>query len=141
MNKYILMFCLLGSVIMIEANSRFQYLADDVIYDGKTKLYWYAPKDKLRNKWEDAITKCKHLSANSLNQWRLPNIKEYYTLARSYDLSSNEVYTKVNAYGQYITSTSVPNNPKEILTFEYKGLSSRRVTKTSEYEYLCVRNK
>ena len=52
----------------------------DIIVDSSSSLEWQDSITPVEKSWEDAIDYCENLSLSSKNDWRLPNIKELFSI-------------------------------------------------------------
>jgi len=92
-----------------KANARFKRDHKiQVVLDTKTNLMWQDNKTPYMMKWADAKTYCKSFGVARLKNWRLPNIKELYTLVDkskkepsiddAFENTKNHHYWSTNTY-------------------------------------------
>ncbi len=111
--------------------------------DDKTGLVWQDDQAVLENemKHEDAVTYCHDLELDGFDDWRLPTLKEAYTivdmrqdrpaLKRGFEIRSDE---------RFWTATTFIDNPeKEAWRLSMSYGEAEPYTKKRDYHVRCVR--
>ena len=111
--------------------------------DDKTGLIWQDNKDvgKIEKSQKDALKYCADLKVDGYSDWRVPTVKEYYTIV---DLYRNRPALK-NGFSQregewFWTSTNFAGDPKNYawrISFSYGEVEAYR--KDREHHIRCVR--
>ena len=94
-------------------NARFQRdHMKQVVLDTKTDLMWQDNKTPYMMNWADAKTYCKSFGVARLKDWRLPNIKELYTLVdkTKKELSINDAFENTKN-DHYWSTDTYPGEP------------------------------
>jgi hypothetical protein len=128
------MFAIAGTLLM--ANSSKQ--------DDKTGLIWQDNQEITQNSinHDEAKTYCQDLEVDGFSDWRLPTLREYYTII---DLRRNRPALKngfeIRDDGRYWTSTLFVKNPeKEAWYISMSYGEAEPYNKSRVYHVRCVRN-
>lgn len=128
------MFAIAGTLLM--ANSSKQ--------DDKTGLIWQDNQEITQNSitYDEAKTYCQDLEVDGFTDWRLPTLREYYTII---DLGRNRPALKngfeIRDDGRYWTSTLFVKNPeKEAWYISMSYGEAEPYNKSRVYHVRCVRN-
>jgi hypothetical protein len=134
MKHIVWMLALNGTLLM--ANSSKQ--------DDKTGLIWQDNKEITDNSlnYDEAKTYCQDLKVDGFEDWRLPTLREYYTIV---DLTQNRPALKngfeIRDDGRYWTATLFAKNPKNDAWYISMSYGEAEPYKKSRiYHVRCVRN-
>ncbi len=113
--------------------------------DDKTGLVWQDNQVVLQNEMihEEAVEYCHSLELDGFDDWRLPTLKEAYTIV---DMGQNRPALKkgfeVRNDGRFWTATSFIDNPgKEAWRLSMSYGEAEPYTKKRDYYVRCVRGK
>jgi len=134
MKNILWLFTITGTLLM--ANSSKQ--------DDKTGLIWQDNKEILDHSlnYDDAKQYCQNLDIDGFNDWRLPTLREYYTIV---DLTQDRPALKngfeIRDDGRYWTVTPFAKNPQKEAWYISMGYGEAEPYKKSRlYNVRCVRN-
>jgi len=112
--------------------------------DEKSGLIWQDNKDvaQVTFNYNEAKDYCNALKVDSYEDWRLPTLKEFYTIV---DLTQNRPALKngfeVRDDGKYWTSTSFAKKPKKEAWYINMSYGEAEAYKMSRvYHVRCVRD-
>ena len=112
--------------------------------DEKSGLIWQDNKDvaQITFNYNEAMDYCNALKVDSYEDWRLPTLKEFYTIV---DLTQNRPALKngfeVRDDGKYWTSTPFAKNPKKeawYINMSYGEAEAYNMSRI--YHVRCVRD-
>jgi hypothetical protein len=119
-------------------------MANSSKLDDKTGLIWQDNKEILENNlnYDEAQTYCQDLEVDGFNDWRLPTLREYYTIV---DLRRDRPALKngfeIRDDGRYWTATPFVKNPeKEAWYISMSYGEAEPYKKGRVYHVRCVRN-
>ena len=119
-------------------------MANSSKLDDKTGLIWQDNKEILDNNLnhDEAQTYCQNLEVDGFNDWRLPTLREYYTII---DLRQDRPALKngfeIRDDGRYWTATPFVKNPeKEAWYISMSYGEAEPYKKGRVYHVRCVRN-
>ena len=119
--------------------------ADGTVTDLRTGLIWQQSDDGVARSWQGAIDYCSALSLAEKSDWRLPTIKELFSISDLTRLSpsADPVFSVSDVYnGEYWSSTTDASYPVTAYEVNFIDGSYRRSSKDYEpaYSYArCVR--
>jgi len=132
--KVQLFMLMLGSTLLFAASSK---------QDEKTGLVWQDNQVVSQNEMtqQEAIVYCQNLKLDGFEDWRLPIVKEFYTII---DLTKNRPALKngfeVRNDERYWTSTPFAKNPdKEAWRISMSYGEAEPYKKSRDYRVRCVR--
>jgi len=118
-------------------------LANSSKIDEKTGLIWQDNTEISQNdlNYNDALKYCKNLKVDGFSDWRLPSIREMYSIV---DLSQKRPALKngfeIRDDGRYWTSTLFSKNPKgEAWYISMRYGEAEAYNKSRVYHVRCVR--
>lgn len=85
----------------------------DTVYDPDTKLTWQITDSTNKKTWGNAIQYCEYIELGGYSDWRLPNVKDAYTMvdpAQGCGGFDSNVFTVTSGgtnQGMYWTSTAM----------------------------------
>jgi len=81
---------------------------DSTVTDTKTRLVWQKSTSGSEMNWEAALSSCEALTLGSLSDWRLPNIKELFSIVDTseYNPAIDETYFPATQSADYWSSTT-----------------------------------
>ncbi len=125
---------LIGTTVLFAASSKM---------DDKTGLVWQDNKDiaSIEKSYTEAQKYCQNLTLDGFTDWRLPTLKEAYTIV---DLSRDRPTLKkgfeVRLNERFWTDTEVAKNPdKEAWRLSMSYGEAEPYKKTRAYRVRCVR--
>ena len=130
--------------IMGLSNIRDTSMANSSKLDDKTGLVWQDNKEILENNlnYDDAKIYCQDLEVDGFDDWRLPTLREYYTIV---DLRRNRPALKngfeIRDDGRYWTATPFVKNPEKDAWYISMSYGEAEPYKKGRvYHVRCVRN-
>lgn len=99
------------AIIFVAASAQAGSFTDDgngTVTDNTTSLMWQKEDDNIKRTWTDAVSYCEVLTLAGYSDWRLPNVKELWSLKQPDDYTDptiDETYFP-NTDSVYWTSTS-----------------------------------
>jgi hypothetical protein len=121
--------------------------SNDTITDNNTQLVWQKEASSTKQNWTESLTYCSDLDLAGYNDWRVPNIKELFSIVNVGFVNSgiNETYFSGTELGGHYWSstTSVDvNTQAKIIHYYYGHVSIGNESKSSNgNQYVrCVRN-
>ncbi len=131
-------------ILWILAISGTILMANSSKQDDKTGLIWQDNKEVAENNLnqDEAKTYCQDLEVDGFRDWRLPTLREYYTII---DLMRNRPALKngfeIRDDGRYWTSTLFVKNPeKEAWYISMSYGEAEPYNKSRVFHVRCVRN-
>jgi len=133
--KQIFLTLVLSTTLLIATSSK---------VDEKSGLIWQDNQDvaQVTLNYSEAKNYCKALKVDTYEDWRLPTVKEFYTIV---DLTQNRPALKngfeVRDDGKYWTSTPFAKNPKKeawYISMSYGEAEAYNMNRV--YHVRCVRN-
>ncbi len=131
-------------ILWILAISGTILMANSSKQDDKTGLIWQDNKEVAENNLnqDEAKTYCQDLEVDGFRDWRLPTLREYYTIV---DLTRNRPALKngfeIRDDGRYWTSTLFVKNPeKEAWYISMSYGEAEPYNKSRVFHVRCVRN-
>ena len=119
-------------------------MANSSKQDDKTGLIWQDNQEITQNSitYDEAKKYCQDLKVDGFSDWRLPTLREYYTII---DLRQNRPALKngfeIRDDGRYWTSTLFVKNPeKEAWYISMSYGEAEPYNKLRVYHVRCVRN-
>ena len=119
-------------------------MANSSKQDDKTGLIWQDNREIVEKNlnYDEAKIYCQDLTVDSFNDWRLPTLREYYTII---DLTRNRPALKngfeIHDDGRYWTATPFAKNPqKEAWYISMSYGEAEPYKKGRVYHVRCVRN-
>jgi hypothetical protein len=98
---------------------------NDIIYDNATGLMWKKSQSSNLN-WSDAINYCNNLSSGGYHDWRLPNVRELFSIINKNNsiISFNPIFgeTKTTAFWTSNRIKSVGIDSALLLIIGYQQL-------------------
>lgn len=145
--KYYLCFCLLFLSLSSSIHGResFMKVGDRSVMDRKHNLIWEQKSDANRTKtfsWKAAIQYCEQLSHDGHGNWRVPNIKELWSLTRLKQEEKpliNLTWFPKTAQGNYWSGTSEDGNGSNSLYVNFSEGSLEGSPKSTSLHVRCVR--
>lgn len=125
----------------VSVPNHFTDINNEIIYDEITGLSWQKSPYYDSLTWENALSYADTLSLGGFTDWRLPNIKELFSINdnSSSNPSLPASFFNVNAAAKYWSSTSLPNQPTRAWYMNTQfGITTYDV-KTNRHEIICVR--
>ncbi len=123
-----------GTLLMAESSKQ----------DDKTGLIWQDNQEVVQNSitYDEAKIYCQDLEVDGFTDWRLPTLREYYTII---DLRRNRPALKngfeIRDDGRYWTSTLFVKNPeKEAWYISMSYGETEPYNKSRVFHVRCVRN-
>ena len=111
---------------------------DDVLYDGRTNLYWERRDESGIMTLEEAKIYCNDLTKGAYDDWRLPTIQEFQTILNFSDQAYPDGYFKfLNTY--YWTKTPLADLPDGFWAVDHSAGYNSRYMKDSFWGARCVR--
>jgi hypothetical protein len=88
--------------------SSFTDNGDNTTTDTKTRLVWQKSTSGSEMTWEEALSSCEALTLASQSDWRLPNIKELFSIVDTseYNPAIDETYFPATQSADYWSSTT-----------------------------------
>jgi hypothetical protein len=88
--------------------SSFTDNGDSTVTDTKTRLVWQKSTSSSEMTWEAALGSCEGLTLASQSDWRLPNIKELFSIVDTseYNPAIDETYFPATQSADYWSSTT-----------------------------------
>lgn len=91
-------------------NQRFSVI-NNLVFDSLSSLIWIQIPDTTLKTWEEALRYAENFNTGSIDNWRLPNIKELQSLV---DLNTSNPSIRKSVFptaviGQFWSSTTTPN--------------------------------
>ena len=133
------------SIIVLAAVSATLLFAESSKLDEKSGLVWQDNRDIVKNElsYDDAVKYCRDLVLDGFDDWRLPSIKEAYTIV---DLSRDRPALKkgfeVRIDERFWTATSFVDHPdKEAWRLSMSYGEAEPYRKNRSYHVRCVRGK
>jgi hypothetical protein len=133
--KHTLWIMALGTTLIMAASSK---------QDEKTRLIWQDDQAVTENKfnYKDAKKYCEDLSVDGFENWRLPTLRELYTIV---DLRKNRPALKngfeVQDDGRYWTSTNFAKDPEKSAWYISMSFGEAEPYKKGRvYHVRCVSN-
>ncbi len=120
---------------------RFVVLGDGTVFDSLTNLTWQTQPSASAMNWEEALSYAEKQTVAGKTDWRLPNIKELYSLHSLTDFSpavDKSVFPNIGITKLW-SSTSLPNQTVQAWYWDTNTGLTTHVAKTSMYNVLCVR--
>ena len=120
-------------------------LANGTVLDNVTNLVWQQEDDDQNSRsWEEALAYCETLELAGQTDWRLPNIRELYSLIdRSLTIPRiDQAYFPNTNLANYWTSTTLNGVPSQAhsVSFFSAQISPTNKTGLSNILVRCVRN-
>ena len=132
------------NILWILAISGTFLMANSSKLDDKTGLIWQDNKEILENNlnYDEAKTYCQDLKVDGFDDWRLPTLREYYTIV---DLRRNRPALKngfeIRDDGRYWTATPFVKNPEKDAWYISMSYGEAEPYKKGRvYHVRCVRN-
>jgi len=132
------------NILWILAISGTLLMANSSKLDDKTGLIWQDNKEILENNlnYDEAKTYCQDLKVDGFDDWRLPTLREYYTIV---DLRRNRPALKngfeIRDDGRYWTATPFVKNPEKDAWYISMSYGEAEPYKKGRvYHVRCVRN-
>jgi hypothetical protein len=116
--------------------------AEDTVTLGKLQWQDDSKAKTIKRDWMLANEHCKELSLAGKNDWRLPTVKELYSIVdkKKFEPSINKKFK--NTANNYYWSRSEFASDKSYAWYVYFGTgSTNRNTKSSDFFVRCVRDK
>jgi hypothetical protein len=110
---------------------------DSVVYSQKTSLYWQTEDDGTKRYWEDALTYCEQLNLKNYTDWRLPNIKELFSITNLYKSNAMDA-SFVRSGAIYWSSTLQNSTTAKTIQYPRGTLQSGSID-NNVYYARCVR--
>jgi hypothetical protein len=127
--------CVRGDTLI---SGSFNDNGDGTVTDLVTDLMWQQ-NETSKMTWDAALTYCTDLSLGEFDDWRLPNLKELYTLVDFNQTPTIDPIYFPDAFSiQYWTSTGLSATKSRLINFLNGVLSNLKVTR--KYNARCVRN-
>ncbi len=120
------------------------FIRDDnlsVVTDTSTNLMWQDDLNVNNKIWEEAIKYCEDLTLANYNNWRLPNIRELFTLIDFKQEKGRSLSFENIKDSKYLSSTTKANSNESVFIINTFSLSSESKLKTEAIYIKCVRNK
>jgi len=88
--------------------SSFTDNGDSTVTDTRTRLVWQKSTSSSEMTWEEALSSCEGLTLASQSDWRLPNIKELFSIVDTseYNPAIDETYFPATQSADYWSSTT-----------------------------------
>jgi hypothetical protein len=115
---------------------------NNMVTDSTTGLQWQDNESAVMN-WIDAISYCELLELGGYSNWRLPNVRELYSISdRSFFRPAINTDFFKNATSEYYwSSTTLVEGKHYALTVDFAYGSQYREAKTYNKFVRCVRNR
>jgi hypothetical protein len=110
--------------------------------DKESSLYWYNPDESMTEEltWHDAKLYCEDLEYDGYNDWRLPTVRELYTLVdvtkRDPAIKKGLKFTQMDYYWSATTSAS---NSSKKWCVDFKSGYVKTFHESNDYYIRCVR--
>ncbi|MBL7975981.1 MAG: DUF1566 domain-containing protein, partial [Candidatus Kapabacteria bacterium] len=125
----------------LTVQQHFVVLGDGTVYDSLTNLTWQTQPSASAMNWEEALSYAEKQNVAGKTDWRLPNIKELYSLHNLNAIApavDKSVFTNIGVTKLW-SSTSLPNQTVQAWYWDTNTGLTTHVAKTSVYNVLCVR--
>lgn len=114
---------------------------DGTVTDNYTGLVWQKVQSATAYSWEEALAYASSLTLTGKSDWRIPNVKELYSLndEKLHAPSFNKTFFPSIASGNFWSSTTLPNQTTKAwdINVDY-GIVSYNEKTVKEY-VLCIR--
>lgn len=123
----------------------FSNSSENVVYDKKLKLFWQDDSrvGHIKKSWQGAKSYCATLNVDGLSGWRLPTIKELFTIMdmSKHDPSIKSIFKNIanDTYNYYWTSTLYADQDLVAWVIRFSRGNSDRYGKSSLNYVRCVR--
>ena len=96
---------------------------DNTTTDTKTRLVWQRSTSGSGMNWESALTSCEALTLASQSDWRLPNIKELFSIVDTseYNPAIDETYFPATQSADYWSSTTWRSTTTNAWRVDFNG--------------------
>jgi hypothetical protein len=103
--------------------SSFTDNGDNTTTDTKTRLVWQKSTSGSEMTWEEALSSCEALTLASQSDWRLPNIKELFSIVDTseYNPAIDETYFPATQSADYWSSTTWRTTTTQAWRVDFKG--------------------
>lgn len=136
----------IAAIILLGAGIVFGFSdnGDNTISDSRTGLLWQKQDDGTTRTWENAITYCEGLALAGNSDWRLPNIKELFTIVDNtkYYPAIDTTYfpnTQSEYLGYWSSTTNAGVTSNALYVSFFSGSVATNFDKTSSFLVRCVR--
>lgn len=130
-------------VICISKSDIIRNHEKEIVIDTETNLMWQDNNDSktLQKNWYEAIEYCKHLKIQNIEKWRLPTIKELFTITDSYrQYPSIKQEFKNIENSDYWTISTEPESKDGAWGVCFSGNDGSWNQKNDPHHIRCVRN-
>ena len=140
-----IVFVIMMMTLLLAAEGRFSRSDDGIVTDRQTGLQWqddynYNGGAVKSAKWIDAIAYCENLSLGGYTDWRLPNIRELFSIVdrSQYGDTIDPVFRSSTNYS-YWSSTTRATDPSWAIVEDFYDGGSGGMSKDTILNVLCVR--
>ena len=112
-----------------------------IVYDTSTTLMWQ-DEDITATDWEGAIVTCEILQLGNYTDWRLPNIRELFSIIdyrHSYPATVDLLFIDGNLQDLYWSSTTYKELPSHAVGLIFGSGISFNYNKITSNQIRCVR--
>ena len=116
---------------------------DGTVTDNTTGLMWQQPEDITRKNWEQAIAYCETVILGTFEDWRLPNVKELFSITDKSKAqpSIDPVFTNTSEFYRYYwssTSDATYVENKWLVDFSDGSLTIKEGWRVEDHTTRCV---
>jgi hypothetical protein len=126
-----------------QSSNNFIDNGNGTVTDTQTNLMWQQGTAQNTMLWKDALAQCENLSLGGYQDWRLPNIKELFSIVdygRQNPAINTQFFTVIDNYSIYWSSTTVTDDPKSAWIISLsRGMSLRNFKYNNSRYVRCVR--